>query len=297
MERTKLITILYFITLAIGISHLAVADDANGKWMFSLSKGQNENVCKAYLARLNSKIQNELPFCGRPETGEELGFTLQNRIPLSQQAAFELLQRISGFTRSKNQDYYDIANATETRLNRKPNYPIQFEKIPQYLGKTIKAWTYKPKVDINNDGKSDDIVVWNGYGTPGSPLQGCGFRGNKGYPSRASQLPFFVDSKSNRIDVFNTIKTFKHPLLGYRFYDKATKKTIYSKKFRPIGTSIGIFQFDGKYYFDTFFDSWGDFNGARRKDSEISFTLGVFLNNNGKTEQVCEYHWDNHPEW
>ena len=60
-------------------------------------------------------------------------------------------------------------------------------------------------------------------------------------------------------------------------------------KFRPIGPSIGIFKYGNYYYFDTFFDSWGDCQNRRPRYKHIDDTLGVFLRQNGKTRQVCEY--------
>lgn len=58
---------------------------------------------------------------------------------------------------------------------------------------------------------------------------------------------------------------------------------------------MGIFKYQDLYYFDTFFDGWGDFEGKRRtegtrnKSREIANTLGVFLHKSGKTKRVCEY--------
>lgn len=52
---------------------------------------------------------------------------------------------------------------------------------------------------------------------------------------------------------------------------------------------MGIFEYDGLYYFDTFLDSSGDFQGRRQKDPRIGKTLGVFLRKDGVTKQECEY--------
>jgi hypothetical protein len=47
--------------------------------------------------------------------------------------------------------------------------------------------------------------------------------------------------------------------------------------------------------FDTFFDAWGDFNNKRAQDAQLNSTLGVFVHRAGKTQQVCEYLWENNP--
>ena len=41
--------------------------------------------------------------------------------------------------------------------------------------------------------------------------------------------------------------------------------------------------------FDTFFDSWGDFQNQRGKSADIANTLVVFLRQESRTQQVCEY--------
>jgi hypothetical protein len=41
--------------------------------------------------------------------------------------------------------------------------------------------------------------------------------------------------------------------------------------------------------FDTFFDSWGDLQNQRGKSADRANTLAVFLLQEGRTQQVCEY--------
>ena len=52
---------------------------------------------------------------------------------------------------------------------------------------------------------------------------------------------------------------------------------------------MSVFKYQDIFYFDTFFDGWGDFECKRQKDKNIGNTLGVFLQKDGKTKQVCEY--------
>ena len=79
-----------------------------------------------------------------------------------------------------------------------------------------------------------------------------------------------------------------HPIGGY---PEPGGKSFYDG-FRPVGNSMGIFRFKGVTYFDTFFNTWGDFEGKRRKDPDIWRTLGVFKREKGQTKQVCEYLWE-----
>jgi hypothetical protein len=55
-----------------------------------------------------------------------------------------------------------------------------------------------------------------------------------------------------------------------------------------IGPQIGIFEYHGVYYFDTFFDEISDFDNKRAEDPHLIDTLGVFLRSGGTTKQVCE---------
>ena len=117
-------------------------------------------------------------------------------------------------------------------------------------------------------------------------------------PLRQPQIAFVVEKGGSRLDVTKTKKIFAHPVGGYPLrIDEHWKM---ADGFRPIGSSIGIFQYQNLYYFDTFFDGWGDFEGkratvyTRKKNTQITNTLGVFLHKDGKTRQVCEYLMTNH---
>lgn len=103
-------------------------------------------------------------------------------------------------------------------------------------------------------------------------------------------------------DVERTRQLFGHPLGGYRLSSGKM-----ASEFRPIGRHIGIFEFEGKYYMDTFFDTWGDFNGNLRdapspgqllpaKEPEIANSLAVFLRRGNETRQVCEYWFEDSSE-
>jgi len=59
--------------------------------------------------------------------------------------------------------------------------------------------------------------------------------------------------------------------------------------FRPVGRSIGIFEYKSVFYFDTFFDLSGDAQGSRSGEPSLANTLGVFERRGGMTREVCEY--------
>ena len=244
---------------------------------FSLTQGAGLSVCEAYLKRLNLDTSATPPFCDRPEDDRVRGFKILNRVSLSDAQAMTLGQKIYNFTMHGNQDQSNRGKKFITRST-----------LSLELGHDIRAWRYEPRVDINNDGRPDDVVVWHGYGAS----KGM-YRCNTGPGDlhwRQTQIAYVVTPDLARIDEAKTREIFGYPLGAYPIIRNG-KTTGFTKEFRPIGRTIGIFEYDSQYYFDTFFDSYGDFQGKRRKDTNIANTLGVFLRKGGVTRQVCEYRW------
>jgi len=241
-----------------------------------LTKGRGVPVCDAYLQRLNLAEYTYPPYCDRPENDQVEGFELLNRIPLTIEEAFSFGDKVRNFTQNGDQNLFSNRRSFITEAI------VQTE-----LGHTILAWRYDPPVDIDNDGKADSLFVWNGYGASHG-IYKCGAI-KKRDPWWQNQLAYVVYFDAMRIDQRMTKEIFGHPAGKYSI--TVDGKLIDLPKFRPIGTKIGIFKHKGLYYFDTFFDSWGDFQGRRQKDASIGNTLGVFLRSNGTTTQVCEYRW------
>ena len=57
---------------------------------------------------------------------------------------------------------------------------------------------------------------------------------------------------------------------------------------------MSVFRYRNQYYWDTFFDGngWPDFDGKRKKDKSLPAHLAVFLRQQGRTRQMCEYVYD-----
>ena len=258
-------------------------------YRFRLVKGKGVVVCEAYLERLNTTAYQAPPNCDRPENDAITGFARLNRVSLSAEEVHALLPHIKGFTDQKNQDLWDIVNAGRQRDGLPFSQPLS--DVKNYLGRDIKVWRNEPPVDIDNDSVHDNVVVWHGFGASGyTGLCGQDSPYDKGreVKLRQTQIAYILTANNERIDMFKTMTIFGHPSGGYRIPDKSGRGTPTSN-FRPIGPSIGIFKYQELYYFDTFFDSWGDFQNQRGKSSDIFNTLAVFLRQGGKTQQVCEY--------
>lgn len=264
-------------------------------WDFTLTKGKGVEVCDAYLKRLTSTEHKEYPFCDRPEDDSVEGFARLNRVPLSAEEVYALVDRIYGFTHSLNQNFW-----TQQREGRRESTFPESEQsltrktIEGSLGHSIRVWRYEPSVDIDNDGVPDkDLVVWHGYGAGGG-LYHCGSIKYR-YPERQGQIIYAIDYRM-KVDEARTRELFGHLLWGYPAMKNGEQIGFYPQ-FRPIGNKLSVFQYRGEYYFDTFFDTWGDFEGRRREYKYIADTLSVFQRKGGMTKQVCEYRWHNpdHP--
>lgn len=215
------------------------------------------------------------------------------REPLTNEQLQDLAQRAHGFMGSRNQDAVEVQNTSRRKLGLPPVDWLTPKNIADYVGKDIHAWQYDPLVDIDNDGKLDRIVVWRGYPV-GGHLPGCGYTDKWGLILSDTQMPFLVDETLTRIDAEKTQQIFGHPSGGHKIREGTAAETVV-QRFRPIGNTLGIFKYDGVYYFDTFFDHWGDFRGLRRTYPWINSTLGVFVRDSSKTRQVCEFRWLNNP--
>jgi hypothetical protein len=283
-------TLLVFDSFAMSQTSAVQASSQPGTaYQFSLMKGQGVAVCEAYLERLNITEYASPPYCDRPENDAITGFARLNRVPLSAEAVQELLPRIKGFTDHKNQDWQDLVNAGRQRDGLPFSQPLS--DVKNYLDRDIKVWQYDPSVDIDNDDVSDNVIIWHGFGASGyTGLCGQESPYDKGrtVTLRQTQIAYVLKANNKYIDVFKTMTIFGHPSGGYRIPDESGRGTPTSS-FRPVGPSISIFKYQGLYYFDTFFDSWGDFQNQRREYADIFNTLAVFLRQAGKTQQICEY--------
>lgn len=236
-------------------------------YTFRLTKGKGTPVCEAYLQRLQQTHFDSMPLCGRPEDDSVPGFTRLNRVYLTAEENYNLYPRVSGFAAYQDQFY-----------RHKDWLPLKWVKFDMELNRLF-AWRYDPPVDVDNDGKPDNIIIWseNGYA--------CGSINYKHpHPEGGKFIPNILDQRNEYVDEQRTRELFEHPIGWFgREY----------KLFRYIGNAIGIFCYQGVCYFDTFYDGWGDFYGKRRDSPKTAHTLAVFLRKDNTTDVICEYYWTN----
>lgn len=289
------------LTTAFPDSEMAAKQDTkdnsqDGQYRFQITKGKGMPVCNAYLERLNSTHYEKPPYCDRPENNAIKGFIKLNRVPLSPKDVHDLYPILHAYNGLANNEKLDWSSmALQQELSEHGQFRLTEEGMKGLQtmldNGSAKIWHYDPPVDIDNDGTSDNVQVWHGYPLGGSGGTRCG---EDGYPVthygeliRQPQVAFVVSAKGDRLDIGKTEKVFAHPMGGYPI--KMEGKWTVGDGFRPIGRSMEIFKYQDLYYFDTFFDSWGDIENKRRKDKQIGNTLAVLLHKDGKTRQVCEY--------
>jgi hypothetical protein len=162
-------------------------------------------------------------------------------------------------------------------------------QIDEWSATGIRAWRYKDPIDLNNDGNPEHVLVWRGYGLAGVAKCGvpAGTQSTMGY--RPRQLPLVLQPDQEHIDEMKTAAIFVGHGRPSWVADRPWLPQNSVFPFRPIGRSIGIFEYRGTVYFDTFFDSTGDDQGRHAGVSKMSNTLGVLVRKNEKTSQICEY--------
>ncbi len=250
-------------------------DNSQGPPPFTLMKGKGTSVCDAYLKRLNTQEFEYAPYCGRPEDDSVPGFTRLNRVPLSAESVYELFPRVEGYARMRQQfDSY-------------PGWTL--DDARKWIRGAIMVWGYEPQVDIDNDGMPDKVIVWYGFGGQwgiSNDSLDCAIRGGR----RTSQLAFILDARKNAIDESKTNAVFwrtKHSVI------QVDHELINTPFQPPVGKHIDIFKYLDLYYFDTFYDNeGGDVDGKRKNQASLEDRLAVFLHQNGKTKQMCEYRWN-----
>ena len=268
---------------------LAASPDFPFSYHFTLTKGTGIPVCEADLKRLNTATYSGPPGCDQPQTTSIPGFAPLHRVFLSSREVQILFPRVTQFMAfgkqgSKEQD--EAFAAERKKLGLSPTWTLDEIKGYMRLG-YIKVWRYDPPVDIDNDGRSTSLVIWQGVpisNAPGVCGKAAGMGGQDFYIQ--PQIAFVLAPGNNRLDTRKTKALFGHAGPRYRF-----PNGMVFRGFRPLGTAMGIFRYRGLYYFDTFFNGWG---GSRTSSfayyPALTDILGVFVHRNGKTAQVCEYH-------
>jgi|SRR5271169_4608203 len=98
-----------------------------------------------------------------------------------------------------------------------------------------------------------------------------------------------MTSQDNRqIDENKTRAIFEHP--GGNTIVVTPTGQVVLRGFSELGTSVGVFEYRGQYYIETFYGSLsGDFHGGRKNQPSVAKTLAVMFRQKDMTSLVCEY--------
>jgi hypothetical protein len=264
-----------------------------------LTQGEGLPVCEAYLQRLNQTVFHEPPSCGRPENDQVPGFTRLHRVPLPASdvnASYPKAYNLSHKTSYGEQLIGPVEGRPDVAAMQMVAGmlgPIPIPALPNNA--KVSAWRFDPWVDIDNDGKPDDVVIWRNWPPRwdgDSELFACGFAARTAYQIESVDQVPFVFSGHSLIDITKSVAVFGDPTplpKGQRL-DPALPTGEQSYQWlRPRGPSVEIFEYGGKYYFDTSKEEPG-------KTVLDQNTLVVYLREHDTTRQVCTYQ-NMDPEW
>jgi hypothetical protein len=248
------------------LNFLKKVGTGEGTPLFTLTRGRGKPVCEAYLQRLNVTQSN---YCTMPESDAIPGFSVLHRVPLRASTMVKMSGRV-----------FEWWEHPDPHLNGSWNGTLRA------VGTVMEAWRYNPPIDVNNDGRPDNIIVWQGYGLQdGVTFCGEPFTRFYNWGYRPRRLPLIMSSRSH-IDAEETALVFGRPGRGL---NRGRRLALGEMPFKPVGHFITPFKYRGVTYFSTFFDVTGDYRGLRKNQPKLANVLGVLLRRDHNTREVCEY--------
>jgi hypothetical protein len=249
---------------------------------FRATRGKDLPVCSAFLTRLNTAEFRSPPECGIPEETAVPGFVKLNKVSLSTDEVTELFPRVWGFT----------SKQVQLDQNQLALQHVSASSAFEALGHSLFAWRYEPPLSINNDGKSNNVLVWHGPGAFEAEQPGiCGqvvMQGGSQGPVQPAQVAFVLTPDNKRIDEPQT-----RALFGRKNRNATVMlngQPIETPELAPLGYYLGFFNYRGTYYMHTFHDSThGDLEQKRYNIPSMNKALAVFRRTDGHTKQICEY--------
>lgn len=287
---TRFMSLVTLAVLASAVATFLVGTTAGASpptdsYHFTLTKGAGTPVCDAYLKRLNTADYKTPPYCDIPEATSVPGFTPLHRVPLTAEQIAVIQPHIAIFGTNGQQGSKEGVAKLNAQMGATPDDRLHFVEWMLQYG--TKFWRYDPPVDIDNNGDPDNVLIVH-EGRCGIPEQTSHYEKD----GRTATLAYILAPGNDLLDIPKTKAIFGHPSGGYplRLFNGSP-----DPRFRPIGPTIGIFQYQDIYYIDTFlFDNplqfWGMISDPGLYNPKQADTLAVFLRQHGRTRRVCEYH-------
>ena len=265
------------------------------RYDFQLTKGKGTPVCDAYVQRLRATDFYVIPRCERPDNVSVPGFKPLGRVPLTRAEVLALNDSVQGLLFANDPGYAKARSLAEK--TKRPfasdaalNADAQESSLRNTAGKSPARspyyYRFEPRVDIDNDGVADDVVMWSQTASP------CGqtYAPNYAYPRAVSVFPAIL-GEGAQLDVESTRALLQHPR-GDVFYPPQRLALPVAVEFRKIADALGVFAYAGEYYLDGFYTYFGDLEGNSVRTSETTGVLAVFERKGGTTTAVCEVSWN-----
>lgn len=271
-----------------------------GMYKFSLIAGKGIDVCEAYLKRLQKTTFYDYPFCDRPEEDEIDDFAKLTRRPLNEAEIGVLFEPVSGFTWINDTDALAKVRAERQRLGLNAVQSalpaaIREQRAALERGTRPLFFKFDPKVDLDNDGTPDDVVIWR------SPDEVCGPRfGATQFLARGRTHILLLDGEG-RFDATRTRSLFGYDgrtapgqRQNWTLVNREPSDTVggISGTTRPLSAMFGVFGFRGTTYVDSFYadDIVSPITIAVKR--RIVNTLVVTSFNRKPLQMICEIYWD-----
>lgn len=260
---------------------------------FILKKGRQLPVCKAYTEVLNNTHFDVTPFCGRPDTGPPPDFVQLERHYYGVDQIWPLFTHVWEFMRFQDQFhvekfYYPLPNSLVSGTGYTSTNATTKGIIEQFLRRHwMLVWDYQHKIDIENDGIPERVLIWQGYGATDTG-QICGFNYDTGAPWRdiyVGQRAFILSTDGRTIDERRTEAVFGAPANSARRRKLSAPSQAMGMRtpdvhpFVPLADSIGIFGYGNRYYIES--------ENRPKVWNGLPPPVRVYFRTHGRTKELC----------
>jgi hypothetical protein len=239
----------------------------------SILKGKQEPVCRAYMELVKSATKDMSLYCDRTLRESRFGFDALQVVPLTDEqiktlypAAEGLLEFASatffysgrpGHGKDLSKDAAALSKAITTPLSMQHSH-IEHGELPLY---------YRLSLDIDSDGRRDDVLVWTAHGMLCGAIYGNVTGGAKNGLS-------FLDS-NGMIDEKRTRRLF---------WDHGAPRA------RQISSSLNVLSFHSRIYVDSLKPALDlSYFGIAEDDYVEYFSL--YRLKAQSLQQVCDIEW------
>lgn len=270
-------TCLTMLAVLAAASH-AYGGEALPKPEFKQTQGQGLAVCEAYLQRLNATefLDND-PTKGWVNEPLLEGFADLKPVPLTAQEIQRLYYKIKSFEQYQDQNLLEKYNALHKDDGRVKNQAQRLRWLIEQPNDRLPPpfVRYQTKLDLDNDGIATDIVI------KGSKREYVGDRYIYGSYIDGT---FIVDSSLQQIQEAHMKRIFA---------DQEILDWPSVILFPPLASSIDVFSFNGKTYFDGFQDVILELGYSPGANRSVPVSVAVFIHENYRTQKICTFQWVN----